>query len=112
VTEIIRFENYAIRITAPHKSSLDFEVKQILGDAIPNGEWLYEIEGSMSSAETTTNFDEGEIFLTGSVRQNGCSNWDFNTREIQWHFCDRESAAGVGRLLDHLYQVTTVRLDG
>jgi hypothetical protein len=106
-----RFEDYAIRVTIPSTHALSFVVKVIRGDAIPSGEWLYEIDGAMSSAETTFDFAAGETFLSGDVKCDGCSNWDFHTEETMSHFCGREQATGVGRLLGHLYQITEERLE-
>jgi hypothetical protein len=110
---IERFEDYGIQVAPGGAHVLTFEVKAIIGETVdppPAGLWLYEIAGSASSAETTTVFEDGELFLDGSIKWDGCSNWDFHTTEIMAHFCGREQAVGVGRLLDHLYQIAKERL--
>jgi hypothetical protein len=113
VEQIERFENYGIKVRQPYSHSLEFEVKAVSGETLdppPAGLWLYEVAGAASSIETTTAFEEGESFLSGHVKWDGCSNWDFHTGEIMAHFCSRAEAAGVGRLLDHLYQIAKERL--
>lgn len=108
-----RFEDYAISVDTSGTRHIAFTVKVILGETIlpePSGLWLYVIEGADSTADTTTDFGEGETFLSGEVKWDGCSNWDFHTAEIHAHFCDRAQATGIGRLMDHLYQITKERL--
>lgn len=53
----------------------------------------------------TYNFDEVETFVTGSIKWDGCSNWDFNTGDCMKHFCGRCGAMGLGRLMDRLYTI-------
>ncbi len=59
-------------------------------------------------------FDEGDCsaipadapaFWTGSVKWDGCSNWDFGTSECMAHFCGRKQATSIGRLMDRLYAI-------
>lgn len=50
------------------------------------------------------------IFLSGSVKFDGCSNWDFHTDDTLMHFCDQAEAEGLGRLLGRLYQIARERL--
>jgi hypothetical protein len=103
-----RFEDYGIRIVVD-SYVVNFEVKEIRGETLeppPAGLWLYmTIDGA-----TTTVFADGEMFLNGSINWNGSSNWDFNTAECMAYFCGRQQAVGIGRLIDHLYQITKERL--
>lgn len=44
-------------------------------------------------------------FLSGAIRWDGCSNWDFHTSECMAHFCGRKHATSIGTLMDRLYDL-------
>lgn len=45
--------------------------------------------------------DDKELFLSGFVKWDGCSNWDIG----QKHFCGVQEAEGIGKLLRQLYEI-------
>ncbi len=50
------------------------------------------------------NFREAHIYLAGSVKWDGCSNWQFVEQErVMLHFCGVESASNLGELFKRLY---------
>lgn len=111
--EVERFEDYALTATV-HSHHVEFDVKHVAGETLspePAGIVLYELAGAPSTAQTTVVFEDGEPFLNGDVKWDGCSNWNFHTDSIMAHFCGRDQAVGVGRLLDHLYKITEERLE-
>jgi hypothetical protein len=110
-------DTYAIRVTL-ESHWVSFVVKEKVGETLsppPAGLWLYRRESgssrsSVDDGDDTADFDLGEVFLDGTIKWDGCSNWDFHTSDVLIHFCGRRQATGLGRLLDHLYQIAQERL--
>jgi hypothetical protein len=106
---IERFEDYGI-VTVPDSHTIEFTVKEITGEHIEGagimpGAWLYGANGE------TSDFDAAEPFLTGFIKWDGCSNWDFHSRDCMIHFCGRKHATSIGRLMDRLYQIASERME-
>ena len=106
---IERSSDWAIKVI-PYDYHIEFVVKEIVGEHVSGGSdlsgaWLYNgVDGSVSD------FDKAEVFLSGSIKWDGCSNWDFHTDECMKHFCGRAQAVGIGALMDHLYQIASERV--
>lgn len=45
--------------------------------------------------------DYAEPIISGSIKWDGCSNWDFSK---QYHFCSKTDAKNFGDLLPKLYE--------
>lgn len=46
-----------------------------------------------------------EVFLRGSVKWDGCSNWEFTPfATVSAHFCDKEEAMNIGVLFQRIYE--------
>lgn len=100
-----RFEDFAIRVTLQsHVAS--FEVKEIGGED-DAGRWYYKDDNGNAA---DIGFDEGETFLSGDIKWDGCSNWDFHTSECMAHFCGRQHATSIGRLMAKLYDIAAERM--
>lgn len=99
-----RFENYAI-ISKIHENNhvIDFEVKKIIAE---DDDLYFTIKDAICNMDTTSKFEDGEMFLSGTIKWDGCSNWNFNDKKVMIHFCGRKDATSIGRLIDHLYQIT------
>lgn len=103
-----RFENYAISIKIHENNCvIDFEVKKIIAE---DKTWHYTIKDAICNFDTTPNFEDGQVFLSGGIKWDGCSNWNFNDKQVMIHFCGRSDATSIGRLIDHLYQIAKERL--
>lgn len=107
---IEKFSNYGIS-TSLNTHSIDFIIKKIIGEHISGGSdlpgaWLYEDK----NCNTTTDFNEAESFLTGNIKWDGCSNWNFHTDDCMKHFCGRKDAVSIGELMNHLYQIASERM--
>lgn len=74
---------------------------------ITNGVPLVEKDMGGSPVYKTV---EAEVAVTGSVKWDGCSNWDFKTRECMLHFCSREQMVQLGELLGRLYDLASKEL--
>lgn len=53
----------------------------------------------------TEKTEEAEVFLDGAIRFDGCSNWDFNNVTGATHFCGKDDAISLGRLMEYLYNL-------
>lgn len=53
----------------------------------------------------TEKIEEAEVVVSGSVKWDGCSNWDFHTDECMAHFCDRKGLTDFGELLGRLWDL-------
>lgn len=51
-----------------------------------------------------------ELYLEGSIKWDGCSNWNFCTDACMKHFCGQYHAVGIGRLLHRVYDITIEHL--
>lgn len=63
------------------------------------------VEKDMGGSPVYT-IEEAEVTVTGFVKWDGCSNWDFKTSECMMHFCEREQMVQLGELLGRLYDMT------
>lgn len=69
---------------------VEFEIYEITGTDF-NGEkgvHCYETYGSRSSADTTTNLAEAEPCARGSVKWDGCVNFEVGLEGVMLHDCD------------------------
>ena len=59
-----------------------------------------------SSPDTVYTTDEAQVFLSGSIKWDGCSNLRFDEQDhVMLHFCSRDEAVAVGTLLGRLYDM-------
>lgn len=60
-------------------------------------------EGSSDRIDLTHNLEEAEVpFLKGTIKWDGCCHLNFDN---YIHFCDKQDAIGVGRLIGELYDL-------
>lgn len=48
---------------------------------------------------------DGEVYITGSVKWDGCSNWDFHTDKLMLHMCGPDEANELAWLLKQCYAI-------
>lgn len=100
-----QFEDYLIFFAfAPNNDVvMDFEVVKIIGEqTAPVFGTLYETEDDFGTLDHTL----AVTFLDGSIKWDGCSNWDFHTNECMAHFCGVRQATSIGRLMQRMYEIT------
>lgn len=103
-----RFEDYMVfwAFLWGHQAVLSFEVVEIYGEEVaPKPQLLFSywkggtLDGTPDPAQAAT-------FLRGSIKWDGCSNLRFDGQdETMLHFCGADHAAGVGRLLQRMYEI-------
>lgn len=54
--------------------------------------------------------DRAEAFWQGSIKWDGCSNWNLMTDGVMAHFCGREDAMSIGPLMGRLYDLAATHL--
>lgn len=102
-----QFEDCVFSVTEINEVELGFKVAKVIGISLDQGGIpSYRAEGNGS----TDDFEKAELFLSGSIKWDGCSNWDFHDHDGMAHFCGKNDATGLGRLMDHLYTITSERL--
>lgn len=59
------------------------------------------------TGDITSSPDEAEVYLSGFVKWDGCSNWEFNAQEeCMLHFCDRDSLGYISKIMQKCYDIT------
>lgn len=60
----------------------------------------------------TTIIGKARLYLSGHVKWDGCSNWNFDANEdCMLHFCEREQLVNIGKLLAWMYDYTEKNLE-
>lgn len=70
-------------------------------------EW--QIRGSATSPNATSSLADAEIFISGSVKWDGCSNWDMMPEEDRpgyFHGCSREHLTNIGEIMARCWDLT------
>jgi hypothetical protein len=104
-TGIHVLDNYEIHFT-DHEYYMDFKVFEIVGFARNKETHAFDVPLYGDEFRETT---EGvEPFWEGSIKSDGCSNWDFKTAECMAHFCGKDDAISIGRLMAECYDLAKV----
>jgi hypothetical protein len=86
---------------------VEFEVYEITGMAFTDSAGVshppsFDVNEELAATE---DMREADVFLHGSVKWDGCSNWMFDEQDrCMLHFCEKESAANIGVLFTRLYE--------
>lgn len=79
-----------------------FEVYQIQG-VCEDGQVLWIKKGAVSLPDPVESIDDAEIFLHGSIKWDGCSNWHFDEQDrIMIHGCSVDDMTNVGVLFERM----------
>ena len=90
-----RFGNYYIELRREEYYA-DLKVWEIAG---------VTTEGEMLFGEDFTTVRPENPTIDGSIKWDGCSNWDFGTDECMMHFCGVAGAVEFGKLIPKLYEM-------
>ena len=111
-TKVIHNRNLCFSIIAEYDKEkpyyVEFKILEIVAQNISppvlNLENLmWHKEGSSCHPDPTDNINDAELYLSGSIKWDGCSNWMFENSP--YHFCGRDSAINIGKLLENLYNL-------
>lgn len=106
-----RFEQYLILhdFIYGHDIVLEFMVFKVTGE-YADGTSSFELRDS-SSCDATENLSEAQVFLSGSIKWDGCSNWHFDDQDnCMLHFCGVKDASSIGRLMERMYDITAAEM--
>lgn len=85
-----------------HECHVEFKVYAMLGTTPPG---VYLLKKDCDRPEPTDSFDDAEVYLSGDIKWDGCSDWHFDEEERNMlHFCSQKDAANLGALLGRLYE--------
>jgi hypothetical protein len=69
-----------------------------------DGTPCYQRRGAMSSPDFVDSIHEAEVFLSGSIKWDGCANVRFDEQdEVMLHFCGQDETDKIGLLFAKLY---------
>lgn len=61
---------------------------------------LWQRAGSHTSPDCVETLDQAEVYLSGSIKWDGCSNWKFDEQDrCMLHACDREGLLRYGLVM-------------
>jgi hypothetical protein len=98
-TEIIHHESseigdYVIRCVY-YEYHADFTLYKI--EYLEDDHPVYE---GKDDSKHTQSIDDAQVYLHGSVKWDGCSNWYFDQQDqAMLHFCEKEELLHLGRLM-------------
>jgi hypothetical protein len=91
-----------------HENQLvvEFEVReQIWTDPPP---FLYQDDDD----QFTEDPEQSQIYISGAVKSDGCSNMTLNQDGCAQHFCDKREAVRLGELLGRIYDIAAEMMPG
>jgi len=88
--------------------NMEFKTFEIAGEETLHGEneshTVYEKKRATNSWETTRDISKAQVFMSGNIKWDGCSNIVFDAQEYSaLHFCGKNDLLNVGRLLHCIY---------
>ena len=83
---------------------MKFKIFEIFGQDV-HGDIVFRAKSDYWRDTTLTTTDAC-VWMSGSVKWDGCSDWHFcDPEEVSLHFCDKESAENIGKLLGNCYDL-------
>lgn len=88
-----------------------FVVVKVFGES--GRSLLYEYEDKNGRVEGDYEVNRSDVYLHGSVKWDGCSNWHFDAQDgCMLHFCSVDEAALTGELMKTAYHITSEEMEG
>ena len=82
---------------------MSFKVYAIYGVASPGNQILWAAWDE-AIASSTGDIEKADVFCSGDVKWDGCTNFQFDEQErCALHCCDRKSLADIGELLRRVH---------
>lgn len=99
-----RVANYVVFYADAGGYMMHFEVIECAGEVIePYSAQLYVKYDGIGN--DTENAVEADLLWHGTIKWDGCSNWDFHTTECMAHFCGMKDAVSIGALMARMYEI-------
>lgn len=93
---------------------VEFWVYNIVGESRRRpGAFSWDRNGDQSNMNPTENLAEAQVFLSGTVKWDNCSNWSFNVMESgMMHSCDRNGLQRVGDVMAYCWDYAAKHCPG
>lgn len=93
--------HFSARVVAVRDGGVDFEIYELFeaSDGL-----LWQKKGSKLYLDPVKSLEEAEVFIHGTVRFDGCSNWSLP--EAYVHFCSRQELLNLGVVLARCWEWT------
>ena len=93
-------------VASPGDYHVDYAIYDIVGHTLEN-EPLWQKTGEVASPITVKTLAEAEIYLHGSVKWDGCSNWAFDEQDrVMIHGCSRDGVLRFGEVMARCWDLT------
>ena len=94
-------------VAEPHPYFVDYKIYQVEG-VLASYEPIFHRAGSRSYPDPVDTFDESEVYVSGSVRRDGCSNWHFDEQDrAMLHGCTKFDLLNLGKILAECWEMTS-----
>lgn len=97
---------YFTVVAEAHEYRVEFKIYEILGwedgdsQEKTYGRPLYRRAGAHSSGDTVETLEESEVYLSGFVKWDGCSNWRFDEQDrCMLHGCSKADVQRFGDVM-------------
>jgi hypothetical protein len=100
--DIIHFDDFTI-VFQNEEHYVNITVYEIVGTLNDGKETKeYQRKGFPTSPDCVESIEEAEVYLNGSIKWDGCSDLYLGD-EGYYHFCGKQDAAKLGKLIEYLY---------
>lgn len=105
--KIFHFKELSFTVVAtPHSHYVEYKIYDHAGYN-EDGSPLFQKGGSQCSPDPVETIEESEVYLSGSVKWDGCSNWRFDEQDrVMLHGCCRDDILRYGLIMAACYDLT------
>lgn len=89
---------------------VSWRVSEIIYIDEKTGEPNYTRDGAVDSMDTTTDPEQAEVLIQGSIKWDGCGNFTFD-QHAQTHLCGYEDVRRFQAVFDRIYEMTAWYLE-
>jgi len=93
-------------VAEPHSHHVDYKIYNMYGYDQATGPYFCK-EDENGAINPVDNIEEADVFMSGSVKWDGCSNWHFNEQERGMiHGCCKDHLVNIGLALGEAWDWT------
>lgn len=106
--KIINFTDINFTVIATAKEyCVDYLVYEIVAYS-PDNDPLWQTKDSNYSPNPCSDISNAEVFINGSVKWDGCSNWYFDEQERGMiHGCNKDDLTRIGHVMGLCWDMTS-----
>lgn len=97
-----------------HNGYVEFWIYNIVGEReSTTGGLAWDRKGDSTGMNPAENLEDAQVFLSGSVKWDNCSNWSFDMMESGlMHSCDRRGLQRVGDVMAYCWDYASKHCPG